>query len=710
MAETSGGCERSDQSEKQTTPDKKTSWKVLYRLSPEGRDICILCCENVVGKYKNPADMKIRLWDEHSADDGQFKLENVTKLTNAGEILESYLQLKLDATDYRIICKNCFRTVKRANEEKRKRVCHFETGRRKNAKKQVKRGGVSKAAITRLNARSLTLSYGEILNKQFQMGHNFKDPVLEWIDTHLVKDSQMPHDKGLENIEVQELDSDTVNIVVTGVEKCDSLQTRSCPTSFRLVGDNCDIRTKKRITNRLSTGEDMHLYILVAMQNRIKGDAKSEFGRRKDQVLCPSKFVPSVDDNLKLRQDFRNIVGNILIKYIKELDWMRKYVPTHIAHEYSKFTKKKSSVVIWRLMFDKNSSSNIGTLYQAKIFLNAVNAPLDPMDDPDAAYDLLSSYTDALVIACFEIVKSQTRTESALSWEQEENCNNILDLIVDNFALPEFPKVPTGKKYNKCPHCHKIYKRIKSLRKHITEKHNDEVSSLTLPSSTEDGVLNYSKNALALGLFAKSFVSARKQGNGKQIICLYKFMLLYFKLEARHKYAFYSLYTIAQVYHLLPPSMAHELVWNRTNNSEGKADSNVENDRTVEHHVKSFKKDCKSFQGKVTPKSIARASCSYTAMDTLMAAHDEASKIHSPSGKHVKQNVIADVHELAKQFSKHKIFEQLDGRYHHAFAGFKSNILENIDIEEFAEWVIKKIESFEKLSIYKMLNALPGDD
>ena len=75
-----------------------------------------------------------------------------------------------------------------------------------------------------------------------------------------------------------------------------------------------------------------------------------------------------------------------------------------------------------------------------------------------------------------------------------------------------------------------------------------------------------------------------KHGDGERIIRLYKFLLLYFRLEHRTKYSYYTLYTLCQVHQLLPPKLAHELVWNRTNNSRGLVDSNVENDSTVEHH------------------------------------------------------------------------------------------------------------------------------
>lgn len=358
---------------------------------------------------------------------------------------------------------------------------------------------------------------------------------------------------------------------------------------------------------------------------------------------------------------------------------------------------------------DKNSSNNKGTLLQAKHFLNAVNAPNDPMKDPDAAFDLLSDYTDSLVLSCYDGVEARVGRSSGLAVEQEKICDTILDTIVDEFAIPKMPEIPEDAEGYTCLHCKKRYKKVKTLRKHILEKHSSETKDHQQEISNdrdEDGIFNYSCNALALGLLAKDFYAARKEGDGKRIIRLYKFFLLFFRLESRTKYSYYSLYTLAQAYHLLPPFLAHELVWNRTNNTSGKSNGNVENDRTCEHHVKSFKSNCKEFQGKVTSSSIKRASCSYTGMKKLMKKHDTMVHLQSVSGKHVRKNSKEDVKDLAKQFSNHQIFCKEGGRYHEAFPGFKRNILEQLDIAQMADWVKEKICNFEELSIFKRIRNL----
>ena len=309
--------------------------------------------------------------------------------------------------------------------------------------------------------------------------------------------------------------------------------------------------------------------------------------------------------------------------------------------------------MVWRILFDKNSAGDIGTLYQAKNYLNAVNTPIEPMDNPDAAFDLLESYTDALVLTCYDEV-SHKQASSGLALEQEKIKDDLLNSIVDGFAIPKMPHTPLQSGYM-CQICKKKYKRVANYRNHIQKKHASDERNDMNTGSDEDGVYNYSCNALGLGLLAKNFVDARKHGDGERIIRLYKFLLLYFRLEHQTKYSYYILYTLCQVHQLLPPKLAHELVWNRTNNSRGLVDSNVENDRTVEHHNKYFKMDCKDFQGKVTSKSIARASQSYSNMNDLMGRYDNETATRKPSGKHTKPDNSGDIRDLCKQMKQRNI-------------------------------------------------------
>jgi hypothetical protein len=165
--------------------------------------------------------------------------------------------------------------------------------------------------------------------------------------------------------------------------------------------------------------------------------------------------------------------------------------------------------------------------------------------------------------------------------------------------------------------------------------------------SGDDFIRDYTYNAMLLCLIAKGFEDARKHGDGLQIIRLLKFMMLFFKHDGKHKYAFHILHQLAQIKFLLPPKLAHDTLWNRLVNHCGKVDSNLEMDREVEHHNRAFKLDCRSFMGKVTDNSTSRSSCSYQQTEDLLAIYDKCSNVKTMSGKHPQPNMHKDVEELA---------------------------------------------------------------
>lgn len=65
-----------------------------------------------------------------------------------------------------------------------------------------------------------------------------------------------------------------------------------------------------------------------------------------------------------------------------------------------------------------------------------------------------------------------------------------------------------------------------------------EVTSIQLSGNGEDdGVFNYASNIIELGLMACNFDDASHEGDGERLLCCWKFFLLHFRQDGRHKYA-----------------------------------------------------------------------------------------------------------------------------------------------------------------------------
>ena len=91
-----------------------------------------------------------------------------------------------------------------------------------------------------------------------------------------------------------------------------------------------------------------HFFNLIVVSNRIKiPDELIGVKAPKTGVLeIPiTNFLPSEMDEFSLQEEVKILVSRELIKYFEELAWMKKFVISHIPHEYKNETKKKSEVV-----------------------------------------------------------------------------------------------------------------------------------------------------------------------------------------------------------------------------------------------------------------------------------------------------------------------------------------------------------------------------
>ena len=68
----------------------------------------------------------------------------------------------------------------------------------------------------------------------------------------------------------------------------------------------------------------------------------------------------------------------------------------------------------------------------------------------------------------------------------------------------------------------------------------------------EDYKLNYATAVLGMGMLARNFHDASREGDGEWLIRCWKFFMLHFKVDGRVKYAVEAINILAQVNGLLP--------------------------------------------------------------------------------------------------------------------------------------------------------------
>lgn len=64
--------------------------------------------------------------------------------------------------------------------------------------------------------------------------------------------------------------------------------------------------------------------------------------------------------------------------------------------------------VIWKWLYSKQSSTEMGTLYQLKNTINITNVPSDPKDNLDACKDFLGVVLEAHIVAAAKTIMLST--------------------------------------------------------------------------------------------------------------------------------------------------------------------------------------------------------------------------------------------------------------------------------------------------------------
>ncbi|KAJ8048369.1 hypothetical protein HOLleu_00652 [Holothuria leucospilota] len=138
--------------------------------------------------------------------------------------------------------------------------------------------------------------------------------------------------------------------------------------------------------------------------------------------------------------------------------------------------------------------------------------------------------------------------------------------------------------------------------------------------------------------------------------------------------------------------LAHEVIWNRFVNRQGREDTNIEQDREMEHHNRLFKEECRHFRGKVTTASIDRVSHAAQPLDAILKNGDKASQAMSHRSNHAEKDISAGILKLAAQLHSSETFKSKPLRHHYAFPSFAINPLQNLNLMDFQEWLKDKVK------------------
>ena len=92
---------------------------------------------------------------------------------------------------------------------------------------------------------------------------------------------------------------------------------------------------------------------------------------------------------MEIIEEFYQVFKSYTVRVYIHLLYFNSFLPSHFK-------------LVWDVLYDPASSADVGTLFQARNFLNARNVKRDPMKCVNACEDLMMKYSEALIVTAFK--------------------------------------------------------------------------------------------------------------------------------------------------------------------------------------------------------------------------------------------------------------------------------------------------------------------
>jgi hypothetical protein len=195
----------------------------------------------------------------------------------------------------------------------------------------------------------------------------------------------------------------------------------------------------------------------------------------------------------------------------------------------------------------------------------------------------------------------------------------------------------------------------------MAKKHPNVV--IKHPAATDglDLVRTHSQHLLTLGLCKIHQQECIRWGAGDKLMELYKLMTVWCKALGLNNYAVALLELQLQL-RVLPPRLAHDIMWNRSVNHQKKPNTNHPLDLALEHCNGQVKSMLSSYRGEYTANHLARVSRGSDLRTAIDQKHKSAVEYKRTKGYHRKRDTCSDALMLVGRLQDHDLFGHQPGR------------------------------------------------
>lgn len=209
--------------------------------------------------------------------------------------------------------------------------------------------------------------------------------------------------------------------------------------------------------------------------------------------------------------------------------------------------------------------------------------------------------------------------------------------------------------------------------------------------AVEDGVYNYARNVIHLGLFNMVMEEMITKPNRIDGLRVLRFALVYFRsANPQSKYANEILRLLVHQTCTLSEQEAQAEYNGLFVNTRGKDDSYVASDLQMEYIVKDIKKHIKHMQSGQTLKNIQTHSTAICGLGCICEQFDIEAKtvIRCTRHKHLSDNL--DILFLVDDLRTHQLFVKAAGRVHDSFKRISADITNDLDAFKLHKWLYER--------------------
>lgn len=353
--------------------------------------------------------------------------------------------------------------------------------------------------------------------------------------------------------------------------------------------------------------------------------------------------------------------------------------------------------LIWKWLYNTSSSKDHGTLYQLKNLINRKNVKTHPKDDFRACDDFFVLVVKCHILAAaMEILNIDSLDEipegAECDWilpdedrkiKLERFCNKLIERFV-KLGLLEDKKPDTndaeGDKMESDDES-------EANDDHESESDTDSENESEQKSVTDDGVLQYAKDLISLGLLYLEYRDGVKEGDGIRVVCCWKFWLPLFKVSEKKNYSIEALQTIFNYKFVLSDMHAQQWLYSRFVNTQGRPGCNIPADEHQEHLNRVCKDSISHLGANKTKESINRVGKCVGMISKVTENLDKQLCIAKTSGKHTVSSSKKDMDMIVKELVESEILTSKHGRKHSVCT--KRSIYDKVSKLEMRDWVKK---------------------